>query len=276
MQYWIHERKLTRSFHSLCDANCHRLVWQLFIQFNNIVEMPNTSTNVQPSKKIRFTFPVENNKATASYSRWAYKDTWAGICSQSVNVELKCDLNIHHCHLLFCLSKKPFSCKAFFHFFILYWITRNEESQKVCSNIPTKCEVRLKHLKVCKIRQYFPLLMVLPANCWYLTTGSAGPWAGRRGVKELCQLQCSGPRAGIQSLFPSFPCTRMKTREIQIQKGLRFVMYWRSFDWTKTWSFSSTVGNTKGLNKGQRHLCHCMVTPERRFCKFLLGKFNSC
>ena len=189
---------------------------------------------------------------------------------------LKCDLNIHHCHLLFCLSKKPFSCKAFFHFFILYWITRNEESQKVCSNIPTKCEVRLKHLKVCKIRQYFPLLMVLPAKCWYLTTGSAGPWAGRRGVKELCQLQCSGPRAGIQSLFPSFPCTRMKTREIQIQKGLRFVMYWRSFDWTKTWSFSSTVGNTKGLNKGQRHLCHCMVTPERRFCKFLLGKFNSC
>ena len=225
MQYWIHERKLTRSFHSLCDANCHRLVWQLFIQFNNIVEMPNTSTNVQPSKKIRFTFPVENNKATASYSRWAYKDTWAGICSQSVNVELKCDLNIHHCHLLFCLSKKPFSCKAFFHFFILYWITRNEESQKVCSNILTKCEVRHKHLKVCKIRQYFPLLMVLPAKCWYLTTGSAGPWAGRRGVKELCQLQCSGPRAGIQSLFPSFPCTRMKTREIQIQKGLRFVMY---------------------------------------------------
>ena len=138
---------------------------------------------------------------------------------------LKCDLNIHHCHLLFRLSKKPFSCKAFFHFFILYWITRNEESQKVCSNIPTKCEVRLKHLKVCKIRQYFPLLMVLPAKCWYLTTGSAGPWAGRRGVKELCQLQCSGPRAGIQSLFPSFPCTRMKTREIQIQKGLRFVMY---------------------------------------------------
>ena len=189
---------------------------------------------------------------------------------------LKCDLNIHHCHLLFRLSKKPFSCKAFFHFFILYWITRNEESQKVCSNILTKCEVRLKHLKVCKIRQYFPLLMVLPANCWYLTTGSAGPWAGRRGVKELCQLQCSGPRAGIQSLFPSFPCTRMKTREIQIQKGLRFVMYWRSFDWTKTWSFSSTVGNTKGLSKGQRHLCHCMVTPERRFCKFLLGKFNSC
>ena len=52
MQYWIHEKKLTRSFHSLCDANCHRLVWQLFIQFNNIVEMPNTSTNVQPSKNI--------------------------------------------------------------------------------------------------------------------------------------------------------------------------------------------------------------------------------
>ena len=126
---------------------------------------------------------------------------------------LKCDLNIHHCHLLCCLSKQPFSCKAFFHFFILYWITGNEENQKVCSNILTKCEVRLKHLKVCKIRQSFPLLMVLPAKCWYLTTGSAGPWAGRRGVKELCQLQCSGPRAGIQSLFLSFPCTRMKTIE---------------------------------------------------------------
>ena len=116
------------------------------------------------------------------------------------------------------LVKKPFSCKAFFHFFILYWITRNEENQKFCSNILTKCEVRLKHLKVCKIRQSFPLLMVLPAKCWYLTTGSTGPWAGRRGVKELCQLQCSGPRAGIQSLFLSFPCTRMKTRENTISE----------------------------------------------------------
>ena len=176
MQYWIHERKLTRSFHSLCDANCHRLVWQLFIQFNNIVEMPNTSTNVQPSKKIRFTFPVENNKAMVAIPDELIKIH--GLGSVLKVTMLKCDLNIHHCHLLFCLSKKPFSCKAFFHFFILYWITRNVESQKVCSNIPTKCEVRLKHLKVCKIRQYFPLLMVLPAKCWYLTTGSTGPWAG--------------------------------------------------------------------------------------------------
>ena len=115
---------------------------------------------------------------------------------------LKCDLNIHHCHLLFCLSKKPFSCKAFFHFFILYWITRNEESQKVCSNIPTKCEVRLKHLKVCKIRQYFPLLMVLPAKCWYLTTGSAGPWAAGEGLKSSASCSAVGH---VQESNPSFP-----------------------------------------------------------------------
>ena len=129
------------------------------------------------------------------------------------------------------LVKKPFSCKAFFHFFILYWITGNEGNQKVCSNILTKCEVRLKHLKVCKIRQSFPLLMVLPAKCWYLTTGSTGPWAGRRGVKELCQLQCSGPRAGIQSLFLSFLAPEWKLEKIQIRRGLMFFYYVSNVVW---------------------------------------------
>ena len=141
---------------------------------------------------------------------------------------LKCDLNIHHCHLLCCLSKQPFSCKAFFHFFILHWITRIEENQKVCSNILTKCEVRLKHLKVCKIRQSFPLLMALPAKCWYLTTGSTGLGQAGEGLKS--SASCSAVDH-VQESNPSFSLflpPEWKVEKIQIQKGLRVFFYYVS------------------------------------------------
>ena len=123
-------RKLDKKFSlSLCDANCHRLVWQLFIQFNNDVEMPNTSTNMQPSKKIRFTFPVEKNIAAITVATGIQDELTKirGLGSLLEVSMLKCDLNIHHCHSLCCLSKNLSHAK---HSFISSFFTESHELKK--------------------------------------------------------------------------------------------------------------------------------------------------